>query len=69
MKKINPYAVLAKILDISPSSVEADSELKLLAEIYNDFINKKISKKEIGWKIAFPIANYPNLRKLFNVNV
>lgn len=63
--KQSVYVTFSKLIDMYPSSVEADSELKRLAEIYAEYKAKKISDTELGWKIAFPIAKYPHLRKVF----
>ena len=64
--KLSIYAKFARLLGISPSSVEADSDLKLLAELHAEFLRAKKSEKQaILWRVAFPIANYPEFRKHF----
>ncbi len=63
--KSTPYSIFGKLIDVFPSSVEADSDLKRLAEIYAEYKAKKITQAELGWKIAFPISKYPHLRKVF----
>ncbi len=66
MAKLSVYAKFGRLTDKFPSLVEGDSDLKLLAEIYALYSAKKIKKNEIGWKIAYPIARFPELRKLFS---
>lgn len=63
--KLSVYAKFGRLIGLSPSLVEGDSDLKLLAELHAQFQAKKLSKQELGWRIAFPIAKFPNLRKVF----
>jgi hypothetical protein len=63
--KLSIYAKFAKIIGNSTSIVEGNSDLKTLAEIYDLWHNKTLKKDELGWKLAFPIARYPQLRKYF----
>ena len=63
--KLSIYAKFARLIGNSPSIVEGNSDLKQLAEIYALWQEKKANKQELGWKLAFPIARYPQLRKFF----
>lgn len=64
--KLSIYAKFGRLIGNSASIIEGNSDLKTLAEIYDLWQNKKLKKDEVGWKIAFPIANYPQYRKYFN---
>ena len=63
--KLSVYATFARLVGYSTSTIEADSDLKRLAELYAEWSKKNSDKGQLGWQLAFPLARYPQLRKLF----